>query len=355
MASKKKLIRRMAVVALLALLIGLTMALITSIIASGAREERREERRRERARSVEEARSYLEDLAGRITVVPVDPAIVGEVQARYFQDVPQGRRFVWGTGADGQFLFGVPREDFARLNTVWEAHGDSIVGEGAFVDRQDFVLRLVQESDDLDLSELSPDPDEPEGTPWAELRGHDDRDDWMVFSAPLLASDGAALGNLYLKLEVPEPRWEPWAGSTADDLLAVSGVTCGFATVLLWFLLPTWVYVDARERGVRRAMLWSFLVLISCVLGLVVYVIARPEATTLKCPGCEREVNGGAYCPHCGRDLSLAFCATCRYPLKADWAFCPSCRTEVQPAGETAFPDSAAPALPEEPPTGETT
>jgi predicted amidophosphoribosyltransferase len=82
--------------------------------------------------------------------------------------------------------------------------------------------------------------------------------------------------------------------------------------------------VDASERGVRRAWLFAFLTVISSLVGLVVYLIARPEdGRTLLCPGC-------------GRDLSASFCATCRYPLKPDWAFCPSCRTEIKPAAATA-------------------
>ena len=109
------------------------------------------------------------------------------------------------------------------------------------------------------------------------------------------------------------------------------------AFAFLWILLPTWVYVDGSERGVRRAWLFAFLTVISSLVGLVVYLIARPEnAKTLVCPGCGREVNGGAFCPHCGRDLSAAFCATCRYPLKSEWAFCPSCRTEIKPPSGAA-------------------
>jgi predicted amidophosphoribosyltransferase len=54
-------------------------------------------------------------------------------------------------------------------------------------------------------------------------------------------------------------------------------------------------------------------------------------------------VNGGAFCPHCGRDLSASFCATCRYPLKPDWAYCPSCRTEIKEA-RPAPPAEAQPA-----------
>ena len=85
----------------------------------------------------------------------------------------------------------------------------------------------------------------------------------------------------------------------------------------LWVLLPTWVYVDARERGVRRAPLFAFLTVLSSLVGLVVYLISRPEdARTLACPGCAREVNGGAFCPHCGRDLSSSFCADVPLPAQ---------------------------------------
>jgi hypothetical protein len=337
--NKKKLIRRMAVVASVVLVLGLVAMLLTFLITMARREERVEERRLRRAQSVEEARSYLTELAERITEVPVDATIVGEVQSKYFEEVSQGRRFVWAMGADGQLLFGVPREGFARLNAAWDTHETSILREGYFVDRQDFLHRLVHASERLDQDDLAPDPDEPEETPWSHLRHYGDSDDWVVFSTPLRAADGSALGNLYLKMEVEEHRWEPWSDDTPEGILAGFAMVSFGALTFLWFLLPTWVYVDARERGVRRPMLWSFLVLISVFLGLVVYLIARPEEPTqLQCPGCGREVNGGAFCPHCGHDLAAAFCATCRYPLKPGWAFCPSCRTEIQRAASNDSP-----------------
>jgi hypothetical protein len=337
--NKKKLIRRMAAFAVFVLALGVAAAVFTSVFASRARSTRREQMRDQRLQAVDGARSYLEELAGQIAAVPVDPTIAGEVQARYFEEVAEGRRFVWGMGADGAFLFGVPREDFARLNTAWNTHEASIVGQGSFVDRQDFLRQLVQQSVRLDQSDLAPDPEEPADTPWSNLRHYGDNEDWMVFSAPLRAADGSALGNLYFKMEDIGSRWEPWQSSGAEELHATAVAVCGFAAVFLWFLLPTWVYVDARERGVRRALLWSFLVLISLFVGFVVYLIARPEETTLKCPGCDREVNGGAYCPHCGRDLSSAFCSTCRYPLKPEWTFCPSCRTEIGSPALKSPPD----------------
>ena len=70
------------------------------------------------------------------------------------------------------------------------------------------------------------------------------------------------------------------------------------AFIFLWILLPTWVYVDGTERGVRRARLFAFLTVISSLVGLVVYLISRPDgAKALACPGCGREVNGGAFLP----------------------------------------------------------
>jgi hypothetical protein len=163
------------------------------------------------------------------------------------------------------------------------------------------------------------------------LRRHEDRSDrTFVLSAPLKTTEGVALGSLYLKRATGERDW--YRRDDRKEVVArVAAGIAGLAFTFLWILLPTWVYVDGTERGIRRARLFAFLTVLSSLIGLVVYLIARPEGgKALVCPGCAREVNGGSFCPHCGRDLSAAFCATCRYPLKPEWAFCPSCRTETK-------------------------
>jgi hypothetical protein len=339
--NKKKLIRKLAQGAGAALGLGLAVLAASLILAATRHEQRAELDRRARAEAVQSARQYLGQLAQGIRSVPVDPTLVGEVQAKYFEDVGQGRRFVWGTGVSGDFLFGVPREAFARLNAVWDANEEAILADGFFVDRQDFLRRLANVSEEI--TEPRPeDEGDHKQAPWSRLRHYGDSD-WLMLSAPLKDADGKALGNVYLKMRMPEGHYDA-RDDLAEGLLAAASGVSGVAFAFLWFLLPTWVYVDARERGVRRAGLWSFLVLISLFVGLVVYLIARPEeARRLTCPGCGREVDGGAFCPHCGRDLATAFCATCRYPLKPDWAFCPSCRTEV-PRGAAELPPAPSPA-----------
>jgi predicted amidophosphoribosyltransferase len=52
---------------------------------------------------------------------------------------------------------------------------------------------------------------------------------------------------------------------------------------------------------------------------------------SLHCPKCENQLNGsGAFCPHCGFDLSSTYCPQCQYPVKPEWAFCPNCRAEMK-------------------------
>ena len=103
--------------------------------------------------------------------------------------------------------------------------------------------------------------------------------------------------------------------------------------LFLWFLVLTWVYIEAKQQDVKNPLGWAFITLISFIIfGLTIYLITRPK--TLKsfhCPQCEKELNGTkAYCPYCGFDLSSTFCPQCQYSIKQDWLFCPSCRAELK-------------------------
>jgi hypothetical protein len=355
MSHKKQILRRVALFA------------GAAFVASGfgllgatrhAMDQRESEKARQLAaerQRLDQARSYLAQVARRIVRLPVDPAVPGEVQSKYFEDYREGPMYVWATGTKGEFLFGVPSDAFARLNAAYDRYRLVIEKDAYYADRQAF-LRQLAGHEDIDFGAvvredakkpesdtgLEPEPDSESATrAWRFHR--ESEEEWHVFSVPIRAESGTVLGNLYLKLH-DRHRWDQ--GPPRDELL--EGLTMGLAVsmalsgLFLWFLLPTWVYVDARERGVPRAMLWSLLALISLFVGLIVYLIARPDQTkSLQCPGCGREVNGGAFCPHCGRDLSTAFCSSCRYPLKPDWAFCPACRTEIKPQAAPAPPSEA--------------
>jgi hypothetical protein len=333
MHAKKKLIARLALVSAAVLGSAALVGLTGLFKEARGRERFAYQQDQARKQRVETSRAYLAELAKRVDRLPVDPTLPGEIESRYFEDQADGPFYVWAMDTRGDFLFGVPRSAFNRVNEVYEREVVPRLKQGVFVDRQTFLLNLVDDADELAREEVT-------DSKASELveRGQRFRlDGWepeqsFVLSAPLKGKDGAALGSLYLKRLPARERTYYLMDPRLQLVLMVAAGAAGVSGVFLWLLLPTWVYVDARERGVRRAPLFAFLTVISSLVGLVVYLIARPEdMRRLSCPGCGREVNGGAYCPHCGRDLSAAFCAACRYPLKPEWAFCPACRAEIKP------------------------
>lgn len=75
---------------------------------------------------------------------------------------------------------------------------------------------------------------------------------------------------------------------------------CGVILVINIALL-VWVWNDANNRG-SNGIVWSIIVLIFGVLGLLLYFIARPQGQLIACPDCgKKKPITQAICPHCGR------------------------------------------------------
>ena len=125
-------------------------------------------------------------------------------------------------------------------------------------------------------------------------------------------------------------RMDPGTFNSAVQIVFI--VLLSISGAFLWFLLPTWVYIDAQQRDVKTPGIWAFLTLTSLFFGLTIYLITRPSTLkSFNCPKCDGELNGTrAYCPHCGYDLSKSFCQQCQYPIKPEWQFCPNCRAEIK-------------------------
>jgi hypothetical protein len=351
MEGKKKLLSRFAFWAAAVLVVGAIAGAVGLVKDAEDRERFAEQQERAKKQRVESSRAYLAELAKRIGKLPVDATLVSEIESRFFEEQASGPFYVWAMDTKGDFAFGVPRSAFNKLNAVYDREVTPRLKEGVFLDRQTFLMSLVDDSDEIGPELVSEDKAAVAEGRAVELveRGRRfqlnrwEPENAFVLSAPLKAEDGSALGSIYLKQTPVRERDYYHMDERLEGLLGVAAAAVGLSIAFLWVLLPTWVYVDARERGVRRAPLFAFLTVISSLVGLVVYLIARPEhARRLSCPGCAREVNGGAFCPHCGRDLSSSFCPACRYPLKPDWAFCPACRTEIKPQGAgTPVPEAS--------------
>src|SRR6185295_14664786 len=138
---------------------------------------------------------------------------------------------------------------FSKLNAIYDREVTPRLKEGVFLDRQTFLLGLIDDHAQFGFGGADQAGRFEQSERWRFDRN--DENGAVVLSTPLKTASGAALGSLYLK-QMPGRHFYQ-----EDDRLqviaAVAGGTGVICLIFLWVLLPTWVYVDARERGVRRA------------------------------------------------------------------------------------------------------
>lgn len=98
-----------------------------------------------------------------------------------------------------------------------------------------------------------------------------------------------------------------YACQAQQDGAAAGCATCGgcgsilVALVVLSIALLIWVARDAKARGMDSAILWMLLVFFLGVLGLIIYLFARPQGNLVPCPHCgNKRLQASVRCPHCG-------------------------------------------------------
>jgi hypothetical protein len=69
----------------------------------------------------------------------------------------------------------------------------------------------------------------------------------------------------------------------------------------LQIALLVWVARDAKARGMDGAVIWMLLVMCVPLIGLLVYIFARPQGNLIPCPNCNnKRLQASMKCPHCG-------------------------------------------------------
>jgi len=75
---------------------------------------------------------------------------------------------------------------------------------------------------------------------------------------------------------------------------------CCALVLILNIALLAWVAKDASSRG-TSAGAWLVIVLLFGILGLLAYLVARPQGRLMACPNCSRQRPiTSIICPHCG-------------------------------------------------------
>src|SRR5258708_1161583 len=112
-----------------------------------------------------------------------------------------------------------------------------------------------------------------------------------------------------LRLFAPLFGFSPLPLAQRDDP-AAAAAGCGlcgtfiFIPIIILVLniaLLVWVAKDAKARGMDSAVLWMVLVMFTSLLGLIIYIFARPQGNLIRCPNCgNNRLQASVKCPHCG-------------------------------------------------------
>ena len=356
---RKKLIVRMALIGIVVFLIASVGRISEVVHKETIKEELTSKRKNLVTELGKEYQDYLNKTAAKINQLPVDLHLINQITSDVLKKSPVTKLYLWMSNPEGKFVFGVPFPVFERLNKSYDKYQDVIEADGYYVDRNDFLLKLVHRHEEIRFSEfearvLKRDRVEPrlslrgnllEVHPSSSLewRFYKERSDFQDYrdplridlSAPVVDNDRQMIGTLFLKIDDYTTPTQSSYLKTEDfitpGIFKASEIIFALSLTFLWFLLPSWVYIDARQRDVKNAVIWALLTVASIGFAWIVYLIVRPA--TLKsfhCPQCEKELNGTkAFCPYCGFDLSHVFCPQCQYPVQSEWQFCPSCRTDL--------------------------
>jgi hypothetical protein len=116
-----------------------------------------------------------------------------------------------------------------------------------------------------------------------------------------------------------------------NELLLAVRIALGILLALFIFIygfLVSYVYGDAKRRGMRHGAWAAVAALVPNALGFIAYFLLR-EPLLQPCPSCGATARRDlAFCPQCGAPLRAA-CPACRRPLEAAWSHCAHCGTKI--------------------------
>ena len=335
---RKKLLKKMAIIAIILAVIS-TAALLFESIDTRSREVMKKRNKAAKiSQLTEHYQKFLDATAGKINDIRVSPEIIARIKSEILRKKPKARLFLWMSETTGEFAFGVPAPVFIRMNKIYDKYHNIFEKDGYYVNRDDFLVKLVLKHDEIDFSKFNFSPEKGTIQDWrffrrSKLSWHDPRTIRLSLSSPVFNRENQILGDLYLVVDdsTLERAEQLFESSFFEGIFEFMHIVFGFSLFFLWVLIPSWVYIDARQRDVKNASKWALLTVVSFGFAALVYSIVRPAGPkSFLCPECHKELNGTkAFCPHCGVDLSSTFCPECQYPLKPEWQFCPNCRFEM--------------------------
>ena len=345
----KQRIRKIAIPTGIVMSTAIILLILLNLFAEWQDRKQADENEKNISALASEIQAEADAISKRIHSLPIDEKLSADLQSEYLllnQQPNKVKKYLWMIGDDDQLVLAVPSPEFKKLNSIYDTYKKIISNIYYIFDRNDFILKTIEWSDEIggeDFTrqyswEFKKFPDLAALPPGMPPPGYYNNPLSVSVSSPVYNEENKWIGTLYLKADGrgDEDRFHSLGGHQHPPLegfFITLGMITFFSGILLWFLMPSWVYLDARQRDIKYPAVWAFISLLSLgFFGLMVYLITRPsKLKELRCPSCQEELDGAnTYCPYCGHDLSTVFCSECRAPVRPGWAFCPHCRASLK-------------------------
>ncbi len=90
------------------------------------------------------------------------------------------------------------------------------------------------------------------------------------------------------------------AGCAACGVFGVIMLVIGVGATIFWVFVAVWAAKDAKSRGMDNGALWVVLILFTGVIGLIIYIVSRPQGDLYSCEDCgKKRLRESRRCPHC--------------------------------------------------------
>jgi len=124
----------------------------------------------------------------------------------------------------------------------------------------------------------------------------------MSYRHPRLLDDARRIALWLLGPALFAQQNEPNPGAAAAGCaLCSTFLIIPIVIFALDIALLVWVARDAKARGMDSAVLWMILVMFTSVIGLLIYILARPQGNLIQCPNCHnKRLQASVKCPQCG-------------------------------------------------------
>jgi len=121
--------------------------------------------------------------------------------------------------------------------------------------------------------------------------------------------------------------------------------------ILLFYFIPIaiaaeWVYRDAKKNSTQSATMWSIIVLLFFLLGLLLYLLTGRDLhesnnkSGHRCQGCGAGIGQeDEFCSSCGAEVERVECEKCGAPTNMGADFCSECGNDLReyPPQETTI------------------